>query len=238
MKAWEEHSRRGFINRKLAEAGANFGTLAGAAVALDYGALEDEMQVARTLGLADLSVLQRTGFKGAGTPEWLAKQGLALPEQSNRAARQKDGEVAARLAPNEVLILGNLAEADGSLPEALEAAWAAEPVPPVTPRGYPLPRRDTHAWFRVTGAEAPAMFAKICGVDLRPGKFDDLAIAQTSIARINGVIVRDDRNGLLAYDLLCDSASAAYLWDCLLDAMAEFHGQPIGLAALRALGTT
>ena len=237
MNAWENHARRGFIDRKLAEAGAKFEEIAGAAVAIDYGALEEEMETARSLGLADLSVLQRTGFKGAGTPAWLTKQGLALPEQSNRAARQKGGEVAARLAPNEVLILGNLAEADGSLPAALEAAWAAEPVPPATPRGYPLPRRDTHAWFRVTGAAAPAMFAKICGVDLRPAKFDDLEIAQTSIARINGVIIRDDRNGLLAYDLLCDSASAAYLWDCLIDAMAEFHGRPIGLAALRALGT-
>ena len=72
--------------------------------------------------------------------------------------------------------------------------------------------------------------------DLRLDKFDDLAIAQTSVAGIAGIIIRDDRGGQLAYHMLCDSASAAYLWDCLVDAMTEFDGRPVGLAAVRALG--
>ena len=84
-------------------------------------------------------------------------------------------------------------------------------------------------------SRAAQMFAKLCGVDLRPGKFADGAIAQTSLARMNAVVIRDDRGGALAYHLLGDSASAAYLWDCLTDAMAEFDGRPVGLAAARAL---
>ncbi len=31
-------------------------------------------------------------------------------------------------------------------------------------------------------------------------------------------------------------AAVEYLWDCLLDAMAEFNGEPVGLTALRGLG--
>ncbi len=38
------------------------------------------------------------------------------------------------------------------------------------------------------------------------------------------------------YHLLADCAAVEYLWDCLLDAMAEFHGAPVGLTALRRLG--
>jgi sarcosine oxidase subunit gamma len=38
------------------------------------------------------------------------------------------------------------------------------------------------------------------------------------------------------FHLLADSASADYLWEALLDAMAEFGGAPVGLAALRSLG--
>jgi sarcosine oxidase subunit gamma len=79
------------------------------------------------------------------------------------------------------------------------------------------------------------MVAKICGVDLRPGKFADGRIAQTSMARMNGVVIRDDQGETLAYHLLGDSASAEYLWGCLIDAMAEFDGAPVGLAAVRAL---
>ena len=224
--------RRSFLYRKLTEAGARFETFGDTAVAVDYGDPPAEKEAAKRMGLADLSPLPRTGFKGAGTPEWLAKQGVALPEESNRAMRQEDGAVAARLAPTELLILGSVVAKDDGLPAALDAAWQAESLPPDEQRGYPLPRRDSHAWFLVTGERAAAMFAKICGVDLRPGKFDDLAIAQTSIARITAIAIRDDRGGHPAYHLLCDSASANYFWDCLLDAMAEFDGRPVGLAAL------
>ncbi|MDH3966196.1 MAG: hypothetical protein OEU56_04145 [Rhodospirillales bacterium] len=236
MTAPGDFPRRSFVARKLDEAGAGFGSLGDAAVALDFGDSAAEAETARRLGLADLSPLPRTGFKGAGAVEWLAGQGVEVPAESNRAARQSGGELAARLAPGEVLVLGAPeAEADG-LPAALEAAWAAEPLPPGTPRGFPLPRRDSHAWFLVSGSEAAAMFAKLCGVDLRPDKFPNLSIAQTSVARVSAIVVRDDRGGTLAYHLLTDSASAEYLWDCLLDAMVEFEGRPVGLAAVRALG--
>ncbi len=38
------------------------------------------------------------------------------------------------------------------------------------------------------------------------------------------------------YHLLADCAAAKFLWDCLLDAMTEFNGEPVGLTALRRLG--
>jgi len=232
MIAPGDFPRRSFVARRLAAAGARFGDIKGAAVALDFGDAAVEAESANRLGLADLSPLPRAGFKGAGTAGWLAKQGLEVPAESNRAARQPGGELAARLAPGEVLILGDL-DGQGGLPGRLETAWTDAPLPPESPRGFPVPRRDSHAWFLVTGEHAAAMFAKICGVDLRPGKFDDLTIAQTSIARISAIAIRDDQRGLgPAYHLLCDSASAGYLWDCLLDAMAEFDGRPVGLAAL------
>ena len=226
--------RRSFVARRLAAAGARFGDLEGAAVALDFGDAAAEAETARRLGLADLSPLPRAGFKGAGTADWLAKQGLEVPAESNRAARQPGGELAARLAPGEVLILGDL-DGQGGLPGRLETAWAGAPLPPESPRGFPVPRRDSHAWFLVGGGQSAAMFAKLCAVDLRPGKFPDLSIAQTSVARLSAIVIRDDRPGTLAYHLLADSASAAYLWDCLIDAMAEFDGRPVGLAAVRAL---
>ena len=50
------------------------------------------------------------------------------------------------------------------------------------------------------------------------------------------IVIRDDIADLPAFHLLADSASAAYLWDGLLDAMAEFGGRPVGLSALRSLG--
>jgi sarcosine oxidase subunit gamma len=225
---------RSFVYRKLVALDANFAVLGNYAVARDYGDAAGEGETARRMGLVDLSPLPRVGFKGAGTAEWLAGQGIRVPEQPNRAVRQDSGVLAARLAAAELLLLGDLSGDPGPIGK-LEQAWREAGVPPESPRGYPLPRRHTHFWFLVTGARAAEMFAKICGVDLRPGKFEAGCIAQTSIARMNTVAVRDDQGGVLAYHLLGDSASGAYLWDCLIDAMTEFDGAPVGLAALQAI---
>ncbi len=230
----ENFKRRGFHYRTLVKAGARFVELQGAAVAADFGAPEEEARTARHLGLMDLSPLPRTGFKGPGTAEWLSAQGVDVPGESNRAVRQGDGALALRLAPSEVMILGDLA-VQGGLPAKLNQAWDSETTPPAMPRGFPLPRDETHAWFLVTGARASAMFAKICAVDLRPQFFPDGHIAQTSLAKMTGTIVRDDKGEVPAFHVLADSASAEYLWGCLIDAMAEFEGGPVGLSAVSGI---
>ena len=51
-------------------------------------------------------------------------------------------------------------------------------------------------------------------------------------------MIRDDLAAIPAYHLLCDSASAEYLWRVLLDAMAEFDGVPVGRDALLAIADT
>ncbi len=229
-----DHLRRSFCYRRLDALGANFAEINGGAIAMDYGDAAAEAEAARVLGLADLSVLPRTGFKGEGTADWLGAQGLAVPEESNWARRQDGGALAARLAPGELLILDN-DSGDAALVDKLNAAWAGESRPPETPRGFPVPRQDSHAWFMVAGEQSAAMFAKICAIDLRPHKFEDLRIAQTSVARLSAVVLRNDLGGTLAFHLLFDSASASYFWDVLMDAMQEFSGRPIGLAALKSL---
>jgi sarcosine oxidase subunit gamma len=227
-----QYLRRSFIYRALASAGACFGEVGAAAVALDFGSMDAEAGAARWLGLADFSPLPRTGLKGRGTVEWLEGQGLMVPAESNRASRWPDRGLIARLAPAEVLILGEPGSPGDELAE-LEGAWRrATLTAPGVPRGYPVPRRDSHCWFRVTGSQAAHLFAKLCGVDLRPPKFAHLGVAQTVVARLGAVIVRDDLGAIPAYHLLADSASSLYLWHCLVDAMGEFDGECVGLSAV------
>ena len=241
--------RRSFIYRELEAAGASFDSIGDAEVAARY-ADEGEAQTLSTLGYADLSPLPRTGFKGNGVGDWLAAQGLDIGEASNRAYPQSDGALAARLAPGEVLVLEGLGPGGppGGVPpisnaggapatpgevgtcERLDAAWA-----PAAGAFWPVPRRDGAFWFLVTGEHAATAFAKVCGVDLRPAKFPNHAVAQTSVARTNAIVIRDDLGAVLAFHLLGDSASARYTWRCLADAADEFGGRPVGLEAVRAL---
>lgn len=68
------------------------------------------------------------------------------------------------------------------------------------------------------------MFAKLCGVDLAAESFPDGTVAQTSVARLSAIVIRNDIGNTVMFSLLAESASAEYLWDCLIDAMGEFSG--------------
>ena len=226
--------RRSFAWRKLQAAGAVFEEVAGAAVAVRYATTTDEDQTARRLGIAELSPLPRHGFKGLGTVDWLGANGLVVPKEPNWTAKQPDGSLALRLAMNEIFLLGDL-KGHGRLGAELTDKWQAAGTPPASARGFPLPRQESHTWMLVAGEHSATLFAKICGVDLRPQHFADGQIAQTSVAKMSALVARADQGRTLAYHLLCDSASANYMWDCLLDAAAEFGGGPVGLRAMQGL---
>jgi sarcosine oxidase, subunit gamma len=208
-----QHRRRSFVYRKLAAAGATFREMTDTAVAATIpGSIP-------ALGLADLSPLPRLGYKGPNALSVLGAAGLQIPNANNMALLIPGGGLVARLADSEALLLGDPAGAGDSLSAYEKIAGAG---------CYAMPRRDSHAWFLLVGDSAAECLAKICGVDLRPHRFDEGRVAQTSLARINGIIIRDGRGEGLVFHLLADSASAPYLWDCVIDAMAEFEGGPIG----------
>ena len=222
-------ARRSFVYRLLAERGAEFTEISGGAVAMRFGAsLEDEVAAARSLGLVDLSPLPRIGFKGSGALEWLGGQGIAGLGNDNRADHQGDGEIAVRLGPNEALILGPVAR-ESTLCRRLEKAWAGEDPA----RCHPVLRGDSHFWSAVSGLHAAPMLAKLCAIDLRTTRFARGEVAQTSVARLGAVIIRADLGAVPVFHILGDSASAEYFWQVLIDAMAEFDGRLVGLAALR-----
>lgn len=225
----DNYLRRSPIYRILAAGGARFGEINRTAIAMSIDDARDGV-VADNMGIADLTPLPRTGFKGRDTPDWLTANGVEIPEAPNRARTQTDGTLVARLSNDEHVFLSDLA---GSAPmvAALDESWHLEPGRMC----FSMPRAETHAWFALTGECTSQMLSKVCGVDARPGKFPNGSIAQTSIARINGVLIRNDLGATPAFYVLADSASADFLWPCLMDAMQEFDGAPVGLDALRAL---
>lgn len=222
--------RRSPLYRTLTEFGASFVSVGDGTIAESFG--KDDAEIARALGLADLSPLPRAGWKGRGALAWLAERGVTGLDTDNRAVLQADGLLALRLAPTEAVLLGPLG-GDAAALDGIAGGWSID----TAGLCFPVPRMESSFRFAVTGEHGAAMFAKLCAVDLRPRAFSDLTIAQTSVARMNAVICRHDRGGVPGYEILGDWASAEYLWACLLDAMAEFGGRPVGRAALRALET-
>jgi sarcosine oxidase subunit gamma len=220
-------TRRSQLARRHIELGAEFEHNNGLIVVKDYGS-KTELTQAKELALADLSTLPRTGFKGAGAPNWAAAQGVTLPQQPNTCAVQSDASLVAKLSYQELLILSDL-NATSTQIEHLNNL-------PLGVQTYALPRADSHCWLAVTGGQAAEMFSKICGVDLRAHKFANGEVAQTSVAKANSIVIRHDLGSTHCFYILTDVSTAEFLWDCLLDAMAEYRGKPVGVAALRALG--
>ncbi|MBM7045509.1 sarcosine oxidase subunit gamma [Rhizobium lusitanum] len=171
----------------------------------------------------DLTPIGRTGFKGVGTGEWLASKLSVLPERPNRAVTLSDGTVVARLGKEEYLVLDGRASSSGVAAE-LEASWAAESASGAVRMGYPLPRADSHSWLFLEGVRVRDMMSKICGVDLRDASFPQGETAQTIVARIGAVIIREIGGAPEGLHLLTDFASADYLWEVLEDASAEYGG--------------
>ena len=225
---------RSFLYRELESAGAVFGEVNGMAAALTYAEYGSdasvEKQQARSLGICDLSALGRSGYKGWNIATWLQAQGAELPEASNTVKTQSDGIRIARLAPSEVLILGNL-QGKGNLIDHLDSTWQLENADGC----FKVPRSSTNFWLTLSGHHAPELFAKICAVDMQPDTLASGCVVQTNVARLNAIIICGGIGGVPVFDLLSDTASAVYLWRALLDAMDEFDGRPVGLTALQNL---
>ncbi|EPJ2809286.1 sarcosine oxidase subunit gamma [Pseudomonas putida] len=175
-------------------------------------------ELLHTCALTDLTALARVGFRGADSAAYLQQRGYRLPTQPNQAVRQHDGSWVARLSQAEYLLLGSLAD-DGARVAGVEAEWVQG-----AQRNYLLPRQDSHAWLQLSGVHGSAVMAKLCGVDLRTGAFPVGAVAQTSVARINMIVLNVGSDERPALQLLFDRASLGYVCEAVLDAMGEFGG--------------
>ena len=91
-------------------------------------------------------------------------------------------------------VLGGLWHQDGGLARHDTVARAL--LPPAY--CHAVPWRDSSAWLRVSGKQAGQLFANLCEVDLLPDRFPNLTLAQTSIARMNSIVIRDGPGTLTA----------------------------------------
>lgn len=176
--------------------------------------------------LIDLTEVPRVGFRGADSAAYLQARGFALPDAPNRAVTQADGSHVARLSQTEYLLLGSLQDRGERIADE-EARWEMDHS-----ANYLLPREDSHAWLQLSGVHVAEVMAKLCGVDLRAQAFAPGAVAQTSAARINVIVINLGPEALPCFQILCDRASLAYFKSAVMDAMGEFDGQALGIQAL------
>ncbi len=156
----------------------------------------------------DRTLSPRAGVKGPGARDFLVGRGFGPLPPPNQAIRSPSGAVVAMLGASEALILD---------PGATTALWSFDTGAPLAPGAYPVPRGEGTFWVTVAGESAPAMFAMVCGVDLRPQVFPDLQVAQTIIAKASAIVIRDTSIADDGFHVLGDISLAGYLVRQLLD---------------------
>jgi len=182
---------------------------------------EPKLALLSACALNDLTDLPRVGFRGAHSAEYLLSRRFVLPDGPNCAVTQDDDSTVARLSQTEYLLLGSLLD-QGQRVADEEARWELDHK-----ANYLLPRQDSHAWFQLSGEHLSDVMAKLCGVDLSALAFGPGAVAQTSAARINVIVINASTLQQPRLFILCDRASMAYFHEALLDAMQEFLGLPL-----------
>ena len=223
--------RRSPLAARLCELDAAFvpfGESSSLVETLRAGSQPDKARQASLL-LCDLSPLTRIGVKGQGIDSLLRRSALVAPKATNESVVQKDDSLCVRLAEGEVLLLSALDSAGTRdfvrLRQNLEGNTRTIQKERNT---FPVSYQDSLCWLALAGDGASDLLATMCAVDLRDGIFAHGGLAQTSLARLSALVLRDParRKGVPLFHLLADSASSLYLWDCLLDAMSvvERHG--------------
>jgi len=166
--------------------------------------------------LVDQTDLPRVGFRGNQSAEYLNARGFTLPEAPNRATAQADGSWVARLSQSEYLLLGSPTDQGQRIADE-EARWELDHR-----ANYLLPRQDSHACVLLSGGAIAQVMAKLCGVDLSTSAFKPGAVAQTSVARVNAIVIHSGSVDAPAFHILWDRASKEYFVGALLDALEEF----------------
>src|SRR5262245_6398590 len=100
----ETISRRSPVHAHLEHLQPVWGQAGNMPVALRFKDLASEALVKQDLALADLSCLQKVGFKGQGTLRWLAEQNVTVPEGVYEASDLANGGLIVRTDRNEVFL--------------------------------------------------------------------------------------------------------------------------------------
>ncbi|CAM3534754.1 Sarcosine oxidase, gamma subunit family [Vibrio aerogenes CECT 7868] len=163
----------------------------------------------------DVTTYSRVGIRGEQAGAFLAEQNLPVPSQPNQAARADD-LIVLRLSQKEFWVI-DLSHTNHSVLANLELLV-------LNTKGlYRLYCQHSHMMMLINGLSVHRMFAKVCGVDLSEKVFPAGAIAQTSVARTNAVVVRLASGDQEQFLLLADISSAQYLWEAIADAAMEFN---------------
>jgi len=185
-----------------------------------FESVESEAQLAKTLGLCDVSGMSRHDLRGPDAESWLQRQGWEIPVALHESTLIPGKGRIIRLDQDEFLIEGSvLANVEPLLPS---------PPSEVSFDVFYFERQD--ATFLLTGSRAIEVFAQTCGVNI--SKCESGRVVFSRIAGINASIFTDKIGKVPVYWISAGPDLGWYLWETLIEIVEELDGRIIGTTCL------
>ena len=167
-----------------------------------------------TLAITDVSSLARYGVKGAQAANWLAKHGVAIPNQPNSWVLSGQTLVM-RLGSSEFLLEDQLLENQTGGETCNKLLADTLRVPNV----YKVPRAD--AAYLLAGSAVLNLLSELCALDLRESALSENDVVMTQVAGISATILRQTLNNETVYRLWCDGTYNIYMQQVLDEIAVE-----------------
>jgi sarcosine oxidase subunit gamma len=188
---------------------------------LSAAAIDGELTHLETLGIADLSFLNRFGVKGAEAATWLKAQNLPIPEYPNRWLSLPEGGLIARLGLTEFLIEDSI--------NSHVALRLIELCQQLLTKVYPVLRQD--AAISLCGSRIHELLSQTCNINFRSLNLAEQPVILTSMVGVSVTILPGEQ----VYRIWCDGTFGAYLWRTLLEIAIELGGGAVGFERVLSL---
>jgi len=216
MNAPENAPRQSPIEHVLSACGAEVRIAGGASFAVRLQSEKVPREKMTTLGLCDVSGLNKLGLKGPDTASWLANEGVSVPNAIYDSRPLDDGGLIVRLGGDEFFLEGGLC--NESVP-AISARLDTQPG-----GAYRVVRQE--ATFLLVGARRGDVLAQTCGIDFREAATGKVVL--TRVAGVSCSVLPVLVENIPAYRLWVDSSYAIYLWETLAEICESLDGDVIG----------
>ncbi|MBP88622.1 MAG: hypothetical protein CMJ64_18225 [Planctomycetaceae bacterium] len=214
------HTRHSPIQHLFESRGVEYRTFCGGSYAALFSSEENQQRTLESLGMCDLSGLQKLGLQGPEAAIWLTSKGLDVPTEIFTSRPLRGGGVIVRLGAEEFFL------EDGITNTALPAFAARID----SHKGGLVRVERQEATFLLTGSRCSEVLAQTCGINFR-----EVVPTKAVFTRVAGVscsVLPESIGELPAHRLWVDPSYAVYLWDVLADISESLSGGIVGAGCI------
>ena len=213
-------TRRSPIHQSLETKGAVWRLTGDMPMAVQFDRPQAEREAISTLGLCDLSALEKLGIKGRDAEVWLRDQGVDAPARVYESRRLADWGIVVRLAADEFLLESGIAgESVRALADRL-----------VSHQGHVFRVERQEATFMLVGPRAIDVLAQTCGINFRDAPPNRLVL--TRVAGADSGVLPDPLGNTPAFRIWIDYSYAVYLWTTLVEICESLRGRVVGAGCI------